>query len=190
MSLWRSLTGRSRPPAPDLDALFLVPSAALALESALGVRPTGTASVCYRGARGTGFHETQEDLLALVRSSADAPEVEVAHDEFGFTWLTVRRDPDDLAGLVTDLHAVNTTLELEGFGPSLLCSTIGLADASGHRAALVYLYKQGTFYPFAPSGPRQRDTLLELQLRDALDGEVPVEPDRARWLALFGAPGV
>ena len=30
---------------------------------------------------------------------------------------------------------------------------------------LVYLAKQGTFYPFAPTGNEQRDTELELRLR-------------------------
>ena len=40
-------------------------------------------------------------------------------DAFGFTWLQVHREPDDpdyVAGLCTDLHAVNTTLESDGFG--------------------------------------------------------------------------
>ena len=33
---------------------------------------------------------------------------------------------------------------------------------------LVYLAKQGTFYPFAPTGAEQRDTELELRLRSML----------------------
>ncbi|MDX6255798.1 MAG: hypothetical protein QOJ11_2132, partial [Frankiales bacterium] len=31
--------------------------------------------------------------------------------------------------------------------------------------ALVYLYKRGTFYPFAPLPGEKRDNALELQLR-------------------------
>ena len=64
------------------------------------------------------------------------------------------------------------------------------ADGGGHRVGLVYLYKQGTFYPFAPRGPQQRDNLLEIQVRDAVSGELPVETDLSRWLAVWDAPGL
>ncbi len=63
-------------------------------------------------------------------------------------------------------------------------------DGSGQRVGLVYLYGRGTFYPFAPTDGRRRDSLLELRVRDALAGELPVEPDVQRWLAVWGAPGL
>ena len=64
------------------------------------------------------------------------------------------------------------------------------ADASGTKVGLVYLYKSGRFYPFAPTGPERRDNLLEIQVRDALAGELPIEKDLGRWLAVWGAPGL
>ena len=113
-------------------------------------------------------------------------------DEYGFTWLTVRADPEDTAGLVTDLHAVNSALEAQGFGTGLLCSTVGFRDDNAVLAYLVYLYKQGTFYAFAPQpGEAQvRDNLLEISVRDQLAGELPMESDLSRWFALWGAPGL
>jgi hypothetical protein len=190
VGIWDSITGRTRPKRANLDNLFAVPSAALTLQAAAGLTPTGDGSVCYRAATGAGFHQAQEEIVTLLRSASDAPEVQTSADEFGFTWLQVHRTPDDTSGLCTDLHAVNTTLESEGFGPGLLCSLIPFADPSGRRVGLVYLYKKGTFYPFAPRGPRQRDNLLELQVRDTLEGELPIEPDLTGWLALWGAPGL
>ena len=109
-------------------------------------------------------------------------------DEYGFTWLVARQD--DMSALVTDLHAINTALEAQGFGPSLLCSLVGFRDSAGRPLALVYLYKQGTFYPFAPTGPRQRDNLVEIQVRDLLAGELPMERDLSRWMALWDAPAL
>jgi hypothetical protein len=193
VGLWETLTGRSRPKRADLDSLFLVPSAAVTLQAAVGLAPTGVGSVCYRAAAGAGFHQAQEDVVALLRGSADAPAVQTSVDEYGFTWLEVRRppgDPDGVGGLCTDLHAVNTTLEAAGFAPGLLCSLIAFADAAGRRLGLVYLYKKGTFYPFAPTGPQKRDNLLELQVRDLLRDELPIEPELSGWLALWGAPGL
>jgi hypothetical protein len=190
MGLWDALTGRSRPPHANLDALFRVPDAAITLQAAAGLTPTGDGSVCYRAATGAGFAQAQDGILALLRGASDAPDVLTSTDEFGFAWLQVHRAPDDTSGLCTDLHAVNSTLEAEGFGAGLLCSLVPFTDPTGRRVGLVYLYKQGTFYPFAPRGPKERDHLLELQVRDALEGELPIEPDPTGWLALWGAPGL
>ncbi len=191
MGLWESLTGRSRVKAPDLDNLFLVPSAAITLETSVGLRPTGTGSVCYRAPAGAAYDQVQADVLALLASDS-TPDVEVSQDSFGFTWLVVSGDPADTGGLCTDLHAVNITLAEQGFGHGLLCTLVPFVDAGGRRVGLVYLYKQGTFYPFAPApgGDQQRDNLLELQVRDVLAGELPLEQDLSRWLAIWGAPGL
>jgi PspA associated protein B len=192
MGFWDVLTGRSRPKQANLDALFLVPSAAITLQTTLGLEPTGEGAVCYRAADGVAFRQTQDDVVALLDADPDAPPVEVTRDDFGFTWLLNRHDPTDVAGLVTDLHAVNSSLEAQGFGPGLLCSLVPFADGTGRRVGLVYLYKQGTFYPFVPKpgGQKQRDNLLEIQIRDTLAGELPVEKDLGRWLAIWGAPGL
>ena len=37
---------------------------------------------------------------------------------------------------------------------------------------------------------QQRDNLLEIQVRDALAAEIPIEKDLQRWLAVWGAPGL
>ena len=64
------------------------------------------------------------------------------------------------------------------------------AGADGRSVGLIYLYKQGTFYPFVPTGPQQRDNLLEINVRSAIEGDLPVEKDLSRWLAVWGAPGL
>lgn len=199
MGIWDSILGRSKVTRANLDALFMVPSAAITLQTAAGLTPTGTGSVCFRGAAGAAFAQTQADIVDLLNDNPDAPDVEVTQDSFGFTWLVVQRDPSDTAGLCTDLHAVNTTLEGQGFASGLLCSLVAFADASGRRAGLVYLYKQGTFYPFAPAAGhgggvdgagQRRDNLLEIQIRDQLSAELPMEQELSRWLAVWGAPGL
>jgi hypothetical protein len=97
----------------------------------------------------------------------------------------VRRDPGDVAGLVTDLHAINSALEAEGFGPGLLCSVLGFVGED-KPTYVVYLYKQATFYPFCPTGPSARDDLRERQVRDCVGGDLAIEPDRSRWMPLWG----
>ena len=187
---WGALTGRTTPKKANLDSLFMVPSAAITLQTAAGFTPTGTGSVCFRAPDGAAYQQVQDDVVTLLREDADKPDVQVQRDEFGFTWLVVDRVDDDVEGLCTDLHAVNTALEEQGYATGLLCSLVPFHDASGRKVGLVYLYKQGTFYGFAPTGPKTRDNLLEIQVRDTLAGELPMEQDLQRWLALWGAPGL
>jgi hypothetical protein len=119
--------------------------------------------------------------------------VEFTRDDYGYTWLVSRHGPEEVGEVVNDLHAVNTLLQENGFGPQLLCSLTTFRDAEGHRPlALVYLYKRGTFYPFAPvPGARERrDNELELQIRGLLANDLRIEPDLARWFPVWGAPGL
>jgi hypothetical protein len=99
----------------------------------------------------------------------------------------VLTDPE-MEDLVTSAHLVNSTLEQYGFGPQLLCSVFAFSASGGQRFHLVYLYKRGTFYPFAPLGGERRDNELELRVKAILEGDLPIEPELGRWFALWGLP--
>lgn len=189
MRIFKDLFGRRTPPKPDLDNLFAVPSAAITLEAATGYKPTGVASVCYRQAEGGAFASATRDIQDLLDADG-GPKVERIKDDFGFTWLVCRRDPSELSELITEVHAVNSTLENVGFGEALLCSVIVFESPEAPRVALVYLYKQGTFYPFAPEPGKRRDNAVELQLRGVLATDLPIEEELNRWMALWDAPGI
>ncbi len=155
--------------------------------------PTGEGSVCYRAAAGPAFQQTQDEVVALLDADPDAPPVEVTRDEYGFTWLLDRHD----AGRRTGPGHRPARGQHRPGGAGLRAGAALLAGAVRRhrrpRVGLVYLYKQGTFYPFAPQpgpGQRRRNNLLEIQVRDALAGELPVEQDLGRWLAVWGAPGL
>jgi hypothetical protein len=194
MGLLDILLGRTKPVAPDLDRLFALPSAAITLQAAAGFTPTGTGAVCFATVEGGAFAETNREVQALLDSDTDrsGPPVELQRDDYGYSWLVSCRDPDQLPALVNDLHAVNSAMEVNGFGPQLLCSVAGFQDERGRRLGLVYLYKRGTFYPFAPlAGQRERrDNALELQVKAALADDLRIEQDLGRWFPIWGAPGL
>ncbi|PWG11909.1 hypothetical protein DF268_19345 [Streptomyces sp. V2] len=193
MGLLDILLGRTKPVAPDLDQLFALPSAAVTLEAQAGLTPTGVGAVCFATVEGSAFDQTHREVRALLDADTDrtGPPVELTRDTYGYSWLVSRRSPDDLAALVNDLHAVNSSMEVNGFGPQLLCSLAGFTDADGRRLALVYLYKRGTFYPFAPLRDAQRrDNALELRVKAALTNDLRIEQDLSRWFPVWGAPGL
>jgi len=189
VGFWDSILGRSKPPKADLDVLFGVPQAALSLQ-AEGFAFTGVGAVCFRDSDGRADDEVIASAEAMVRTDPTAS-VALSHDEFGFSWFEVSRPGGEVSALVTDLHAVNSTMAEHGFDTALLCSTV-VFERDTHRLALVYLFKQGTFYPFVPdpAAARRRDNPTELQIRALVEGDVPIEPELGRWLALWGAPGL
>ncbi|MFI1799742.1 hypothetical protein ACH427_20650 [Streptomyces sp. NPDC020379] len=194
MGFLDTILGRSKPVRPDLDQLFALPSAAVTLQAGAGFTPTGLGSVCFASVEGGAFGRLQQDVRELLDADTErggAP-VEFSQDGYGYTWLLARQPADDVAGLVNDLHAVNTLLQEGGFGPQLLCSLLGFRDDGGRSLALVYLYKRGTFYPFAPmpGGGDKRDNSLELQARALLTNDLRIEEDLARWFPVWGAPGL
>jgi hypothetical protein len=186
MGLFDSILGRSKPPRPNLDNLFAVPSAAITLQVSLGAMPVGAGSVAFRAPEGKAFADVVADVRALLTATSD-PDLDITRDSFGYTWITVRAA--DVADVVNALHAVNVSIQDAGFGPQLLCSLV-VFEREGRTFALVYLYKRGTFYPFAPIAEPRRDTVLELQLNELLAQDLPLEADKTRWFPVWGAPGL
>jgi hypothetical protein len=194
MGLLDILLGRTKPVAPDLDQLFGLPSAAVTLEAAVGFTPTGSGAVCFATVEGAAFEQTHREVQALLDADADrdGPPVLLRRDEYGYSWLLSERGPDELPQLVNDLHAVNASMEVNGFGPQLLCSLAGFRDGEGRTLALVYLYKRGCWFPFAPlpGEGQRRDNALELRVKAALGDDLRIEQDLSRWFPVWGAPGL
>jgi hypothetical protein len=194
MGFLDTLFGRTKPVQPKLDDLFALPSAAITLQAATGFTPTGSGSVCFRAVEGKTFSDIQNDVRELLNMDAGKPggglPVEVSRDSYGFTWLVSSHMSDETEALVTDLHAVNSALVDNGFGPQLLCTLVAFRDAEERRLALVYLYKRGTFYPFAPLPGEHRDNALELQVKGAIAEDLKIEQDLTKWFPVWGAPGL
>ena len=188
MGFMDGLRGRRKPVRPNLDSLFAIPSAAITLQVSLDYLSTGEGAVAFRPAEGRAFADVEAEIRALLDAD-EGPPIRVVSDHFGYTWIVVTTDPPDVGAVVTDLHAVNVTLSDHGFGPQLLCSLVPFQDPRGTRMALIYLYKRGTFYPFAPQADERRDSVVELQVRDLLRGELPWEADLSRWFPVWDAPG-
>ncbi|HLJ08004.1 MAG TPA: hypothetical protein VKX24_05670 [Acidimicrobiia bacterium] len=190
MKFLDTILGRTKPKPANLDALFAVPGAAITLEAAMGVTSAGSAAVCFKPASAYDFAATCTEIGQLLELSGKdtGSEVSQSEDSYGYHWIVIR-DPD-VSDLVTTVHMVNSTLAERGYGNQLLASVFAFRGESGGVSYLVYLFKRGTFYPFAPEpgGGEKRDNQRELQLQGALQGEVPLEADLSRWFPIWGAP--
>jgi hypothetical protein len=197
MGFLDTILGRTKPAQPKLDDLFALPSAAVQLQAALGFTPTGSGSVSFKSVAGKAFTDVQREVQELLDMDTGKPgggglPVEVTKDSYGYTWLVSNHMSDEMDELVTDLHAVNSALVDNGYGPQLLATLVAFRDESHRSLALVYLYKRGTFYPFAPLAGRQddHDTGLELEVKGVLGEDLKIEKDMTRWFPIYGAPGL
>lgn len=187
MGFLDKILGRTNAKPSNLDALFGVTGAAVTLEASIGLRPAGQAAVSFKPATGPAFSETLTEVDELVRFAAQQADMTVStsDDDFGYRWYTLT--DHDVEDLVTSTHMINRSLDERGFGPQLLCSVFAFTGGQG-VCHLVYLFKRGTFYPFAPRSGQRRDNELELRVRGALGSDLPVEADTSRWFALWGLP--
>jgi hypothetical protein len=67
---------------------------------------------------------------------------------------------------------------------------VAFTDGEHPPIGLVYLYKRGTWYPFAPTGPSQRDNARELSVKAMIGDDLKIEADLSRWFPVWGAPGL
>ena len=89
--------------------------------------------------------------------------------------------------VVSDLHAVSSTLIDGGFGEQILCAVFPFRNEKS--IFWIYNYKRGDFYPFVPTDAKQhkRDYAYEFRLR--VLSMKSRAPDRARAGTLVPAVG-
>jgi hypothetical protein len=181
------LFGKKKLAEPSEDRLFSLTTAAVTLDTELGLKTAGVAAIAFKPQSSGEFRSAFDDVDQLVDATAQSQgtKIERTTDQYGFDWMTVR-DPD-LEDLVASVHVLASELTAKGFGPQLLAATFKF-DGGPHPVFWIYGFKQGAFWPFVPSGENTRDNATELELKAKLEQELPVEQDLTRWLALFDAP--
>ncbi len=190
MGFLDSLIGRTRMPKPNEDHVFAMSTAVLTLEAAGGLKAAGRVGIVFKALPSGRFLQLVQDTSAMLQVPdqavpGDTLKVTQDRDELGFEWMVVQGP--DFQALVAALHGVAENLLEDGLGDCLLAAVFPF-HAEGRTVYWIYGYKQGTFYPFVPSGDHRRDNAEELRLAAVAKGELPVEADLGSWFALWGVP--
>src|SRR4051812_46002125 len=174
MGLRDILSGRKKLAEPKEDKLFALTTAAVTLDTELGLKTAGVAAVAFKpqssGEFRSAFDDTDQLIDAVAQQSGST--VERKSDDYGFDWLIVH-DPE-LEDLVTTVHTLASELTAKGFGSQLLAATFKF-EGGEHPVYWIYGFKRGAFWPFVPVGEQKRDNALELELKAKLESELPVE---------------
>ena len=181
------LFGKKQLSEPKTDRLFALATAAVTLDTELGLKPAGVAAIGFKPQSSGEFRSAFDEVDQLVEAVAkqSGSELERKSDQFGFDWI-IAKDPD-LEDLVASAHTVSSELTAKGFGSQLLAATFRF-DGYEHPVYFIYGFKRGAWWPFVPTGDQKRDNAKELELKAKLENELPIEQDLTRWLALFDAP--
>ena len=190
MGLRDILSGRNKLKSPAEDRLFALSTARVTLDMELGLKSAGAGGIVFKPLSAGEFVRAENDLQQVLDAVAaeSGSRLERKSDDYGYEWIVVR--DAELEDQITTVHAVAQGLEEAGFGERLLAAAFKFEPKFGDAKTVywVYGYKQGAFWPFVPTGGKERDNAEELELKAKLDKELPIEPDLSRWFGLFNAP--
>ena len=187
MGLADVLLGRKKLKSPAGEKLFALSTARVTLETELGLKPAGAGGIVFKPLSAGEFVRAENDLQQVLDavSTEYGSRLERHSDEFGYEWIVVH--DSDLEDQVTTVHAVAQGLQESGFGEQVLAAAFKF-DGGKNPVYWIYGFKRGAFWPFVPTGEKERDNAEELELKAKLEKELPIEPDLSRWFGLFDAP--
>ena len=159
----------------------------MTLQTECSLTPAGVGAVIFKPLSAGEFTQADQDIEQLLEAVADSSgsKLDRKTDAYGFEWVIVR--DSDLEDQVAGVHTVASELEAKGFGAQLLAAAFRF-QGGANPVYWIYGFKTGTFWPFVPTGAKERDNATEMELKAKLEPELPVEPDLSRWLALYDAP--
>jgi hypothetical protein len=185
-----AILGRTKLPKADEDGLFALGSAVIGLQAAAELVPAGRSAIIFKGLPAGRFDQEFANLRDLLKLHGEGTGIaaEEYTDQLGYEWIILSGDKSGYSDSLAAIHTVATGLIEDGLGGMLLACVFRFEQRS--RAVYwIYGYKQASWYPFLPVGPRQRDNAEELRLSGLGKNEgLPVEPNLGRWYALWGLP--
>src|SRR5919198_2615520 len=137
MGLRDVLLGRKKLAGPARERLFALTTAAVTLDTELGLRSAGAGAIVFKPLSAGDFVRAENDLQQLLDSVAaeSGSKLERRDDSFGYTWIIVR-DPA-LEDQVAAVHTVAQGLEEQGFGGQLLAAVFKF-DGGKHPVYWIY----------------------------------------------------
>ncbi len=187
LDVLRGGSRKLKQPAPD--RLFAMSTAAVTMETGMGLRSDGKAAIVFQRLETSDFDGIVAEMEEVLHGTGEDTGTEIAKsdDEFGYRWM-VLSDPD-FEDLVVGVNGVSSALVGGGYGDRILCAVFPFRDDGNRRVFWIYNYKRGAFYPFVPArGEQQRDSERELRLKAQIGAELPVEAELDRWFPLWGIP--
>jgi len=184
MGFLDSLLGRTKGIAPKVNSLFAMASAYITLNTEFNLQPIGRAGICFKPVESGFFAECENQIAELLKISKTV--FEIKEDAFNYAWVVIS-DPQ-FENVVSDIHAVSSTLIDGGFGEQILCAVFPFRNKE--KIFWIYNYKRGQFYPFVPVNVQQhkRDYAYEFRLQSVLKAELPMEQEVERWYPLWDVP--
>ena len=173
------------------DAIFSLSSAYITLETKLGLKNTGRSAVSMKVVDGMYFSDMKEDIQRFLDASKTDFDLRyrTLTDSYGYLWVIIegKHMEDILAGVT----AVGDMVEEKGFSDKLLAAIFEFSSNIENNNSIQYLiynYKRNNFYPFIPTGQKNRDTEQEMKILSAVAQEVKFEKDMAFWYPMWDLP--
>ena len=136
------------------------------------------AAVCINPVESSRYETVRSDDRGPSQFSSKETKTDyrVQKDSYNYLWVVLRGP--DFDDLVITVQMVSSTLIDEGFGTQLLAAVYRFKENT--TVYWIYGFKGGAYYPFVPSGPRQRGNAFELRLKLVMEIELLMVKDLTR----------
>ncbi|MGC2570494.1 MAG: hypothetical protein WA364_03205 [Candidatus Nitrosopolaris sp.] len=177
------------------DAIFSLSSAYITLEIKLGLKNTGRSAMSIKAVDGMHFSVMREDIQHFL--DASKTEFNLSYrtitDSYGYLWVII--EAKHMEDILAGISAIGDTVYEKGFSDKLLAAIFQFSNNNiesnnnnNNMQYLIYNYKRNNFYPFIPTGQKNRDTEQEMKILSALGQEVPFEKDMSFWYPMWDLP--
>src|SRR5438067_9313096 len=114
--------GRKKLAEPKDDRLFGLTTAAVTLQTELGLKTAGAAAIAFKPQSSGEFRSAFDDVDKLVDAVAAqcGSKIERKSDEYGYDWIVVH--DTELEDLVGAAHTLASEMTAQGFGSQLLAA--------------------------------------------------------------------
>jgi hypothetical protein len=182
------LGGKKKLKGPAASRLFAMSTAYVTLDTGHQITTKGVAGIVFQALETADFDSIASEMEELLKGTGEDTGTTIAttNDAYNYRWMILR--DDDIEDLVVGINAVSDALAVGGYGDRVLAAVFSFKDGKGRSVYFIYNYKRGSWYPFVPAGPNQRNGERELQIRAIIADELPIEPELERWFPLWGIP--
>lgn len=168
----------------DPNDLIALSRVSLAIETEMNYEPARTAALAFSDIDSTDFDKALDEVKGVIQNSDDTQDANLdIEDIHGTQWIVVQ--DESIESLVANLQYGASAMESVKYSSRLLAAVLPFENEENNKIYVIYSFRRGKFYPFAPEGLNDRNSKIERRLSTILEDEIDVEQDKNYWYPLW-----
>lgn len=168
----------------DPNDLIALSRVSLAVETNMNYEPCEVGGLAFSDIDDQEFEKALNEVKGVIKSNDDTEDADLdMKDIHGTQWIVV--NDESIESLAANLQFGASAMESVEYSSRLLAAVLPFKNDENDYIYVIYSFRRGSFYPFAPQGLDERDSKIERRLSTIIEDEIDVEDDRSYWYPLW-----